>query len=71
MKISEFQKLAECEEEKEMDKLELGDFFLYGRSVIMQKQNKQAGDSISFYQVIEKEGSSVSYAPVFDYMEED
>jgi len=54
-----------------MDKLELGDFFLYGRSVIMQKQNKQAGDSISFYQVIEKEGSSVSYAPVFDYMEED
>lgn len=71
MRISEFHKLPECEEEKEMDVLKLGDFFLYGRSVIMQKQNKQAGDSISYFQVIETEGSSVSYAPVFDNLEED
>ncbi len=71
MRVSEFQKLPECEEEKEMDKLDLGDFFLYGKSVIMQKQNKQAGDSISYFQVIETEGSSVSYAPVFDNLEED
>ena len=71
MKVTEFQKLVDVEEEKEMDKLKEGDFFLYGKAVVAQKQHKQAGDTISYYQVVAKVGTSVSYAPVFDNLEED
>jgi hypothetical protein len=66
MKLVEFQKMKEIENEEDMSELKPGDFFLYGRSVISQKQNKIPGQEISYYQVVNKKGTSVEYAPVFD-----
>ena len=73
MRQIDFQKVKEIEKEEEMNDLDLGDFFLYGRNVIAQKQGKQPGQTISYYEVIEKNEvtGSVSYEPVFDYLEED
>lgn len=73
MKVTEFQKMKIIEKESEMDSLDVDDFFLYGKSVINQQQNKQAGNQISYYQVLEKSesGGTVSYAPVFDTLEDD
>jgi len=65
MNLVEFQKIREIENEEDMSKLEIGDFFLYGRSVISQKQNKTSGE-VSYYQVVNKSGNSIEYAPVFD-----
>jgi len=65
MNLVEFQKMREIENEEDMSKLEIGDFFLYGRSVISQKQNKTSGE-VSYYQVVNKSGNSIEYAPVFD-----
>ena len=67
-----FQRLKEMEEEKDMNDLDIGEFFLYGKNVISQKQMKEVGQPISYYQVIEKNGvSGVSYTPVYDTLEED
>lgn len=68
MNTVEFQRLREIEDERDMSELELGDFFLYGKSVITQKQSKAPGQEISYYQVIGKneDGSSIEYAPIFD-----
>ena len=72
MRQVEFQKLKDIEEEKDMNNLEVGDYFLYGRNVIAQKQSKAPGQPISYYEVIEKtETGSISYTPVFDTLEED
>ena len=62
----EFQRLKEIEDERDMSELEVGDFFVYGKTVIAQKQNKAPGQEISYYQVVAKNGNSVEYAPVFD-----
>ena len=73
MKKTVFMKMLEIEKGKEklIDELELGDYFLYGNSVIGQKQNKMVGQSLSYYEVIRKQNGNVEYAPVFDYMEKD
>ena len=71
MRKTEFQRLKEIEDEREMDDLELGDFFLYGTSVVNQKQSKDIGQPISYYQVVEKKEGSVLYSPMFDTLEED
>ena len=72
MKVTEFQKMKVIEKESEMDSLEVDDVFLYGKSVINQQQNKQAGHPISYYRVLEiTESGAVSYAPVFDTLEND
>ena len=71
MKKTQFVRMLEIAEEKNMDNLEVGDFFLYGTSVIGQKQNKQIGDSITYYQVVDKKPKGIEYAPVFDYLERD
>ena len=71
MRQTEFQKLRDIEEEEEMNDLREGDFFLYGKSVISQKQHKLIGDAISYYQVVAIVGKDVSYVPVFDNLEED
>lgn len=67
----EFQKLIEIEEEEDMNKLELGDFFLYGRYVIAQKQGKAPGQEVSYYQVVGKDDitGSIEYTPVFDCLD--
>jgi len=72
MKKAIFQKLKEIEQEKDMNDLYVGENFLYGKSVIAQKQNKQEGQPISYYQVIEKNGESgITYIPIYDTLEED
>jgi len=71
MRQTEFQKMIDIEEEADMDKLKEGDFFLYGKNVVAQKQHKNVGDEISYYEVIAKVGKDVSYAPVFDILKED
>ena len=69
MKQNQFQRLKEVDTQEDFDGLELGDFFLYGKAVVAQKQNKTPGQEISYYQVVGKQGSSVEYAPVFDTLE--
>ncbi len=73
MKKTVFMKMLEIEKGKEekIDELKIGDYFLYGNSVIGQKQNKTVGQSLSYFEVINKKNGSVEYAPVFDYMEKD
>ena len=71
MKLTKFQKMKDIEHELEMNDLEIGDIFLYGRHVINQKQSKNVGDPISYYKVISKEGNSVSYGMEFDTLEAD
>lgn len=71
MKQAEFNKIKEIEKEEEMNELEPGDFFLYGKHVIAQKQNKTPGQEISYYQVVAKQGNSVEYTPVFDVLEKE
>jgi hypothetical protein len=71
MRQTEFQKLREFEDEDDMKDLKEGDIFLYGQNVIGQKQHKMVGDAISYYKVIAKVGKDISYAPIFDNLEED
>jgi hypothetical protein len=73
MKKFDFIKMKEIEEEKDMDQLNIGDWFLYGKSLIAQKENKIVGQAISYYEIVDvdKSHSRVEYKPVFDYMEED
>lgn len=71
MKKLEFVKMLEILEEKNMDELELGDFFLYGINTIGQKANKVVGDSITYFTVIDKKPNGIEYTPVFDYLERD
>ena len=74
----EFQRIMTIEEdglediEKNlMGELEVGDFFLYGKSMINQKQNKAIGQPISYYEVLEiSDSGSIVYGPVFDTLEE-
>jgi hypothetical protein len=71
MRKTKFMKMIEIEEAEKMDELNKGDVFLYGTSLIAQKQNKTVGQSISYFQIIQKEGSRIEYTPIFDYMEKD
>ena len=45
--------------------------FLYGKNLINQKQEKEIGHPITYYQVIGKSMIGVEYTPIYDYMEED
>jgi len=69
MRKQRFIRLPEINEEANMDKLNVGDHFLYGRNVINQKQEKEIGESITYYEIINKDHSRVEYIPIFDYME--
>lgn len=73
MRKFEFSKLPEYNSENEdnMNELEVGDNFLFGISVISQKQNKQVGHAITYYQVVRKWGNGIEYTPIFDYLEND
>jgi hypothetical protein len=64
--------MPEIEDEKDMDKLDIDEDFVYGRNVIAQKSSKEVGQAITYYRVIEKtKRGSVVYTPIFDYLEED
>jgi hypothetical protein len=72
MKKVYFIRMVEITEEKDMDELEIGDFFLYGQNLIAQKQNKIPGDGISYFQIVDKKSKgNVEYAPIFDILEQD
>ncbi len=53
--------------------LEEGQNFLYGKSVIAQKDGKKIGDQITYFKVLksENEGKNIEYTQVFDVLEED
>ena len=64
-------RLPEFEDTADTNVLKVGDYFLYGKSVCAQKQNKLEGEEISYYQVVSKSQSGIEFAPVFDIMEQD
>ena len=71
MRQADWKKLIEITEETKMDELEVHDYFLYGTSMIAQKQSKKVGQEISYYQVMSKNGRHIEYGPVFDLLEKD
>lgn len=75
MKETDFKRLIVIEDDNEgknnINKLDKGDFFLYGLSIINQKGNKKVGNSITYYQVIEKNKNGVEYTPIYDYLEKE
>lgn len=73
MRKSIFKRLQVFDEEneKKMRELNIGDHFLYGKSIVAQRENKKVGDAISYYEVIGKSHNGIEYTPVFDYMEKD
>jgi hypothetical protein len=71
MRMSVFKRLLIIEEEKEMNKLNVGDYFLYGKSIITQRENKKPGQPITYYEIIRKSHNNIEYAPIYDYMEKD
>lgn len=73
MKKLEFQRMKEVDDDDmlNMSKLKIGDKFLYGKNIIAQKSLKEVGQPITFYEVIEKEGSKVIYMPIYETLEED
>jgi hypothetical protein len=71
MRKLDFVRLPEIEKEKDMDKFEVGERFLYGSNTIAQKTNKEVGQSITYYEVLRKTHNGIEYIPIFDYMEED
>lgn len=73
MKESEFKKLViiDDDNDEDMQELDVDDFFLYGKSIINQRENKKVGQSITYYQIIGKTQHGVEYIPIYDYMEKD
>jgi hypothetical protein len=52
-------------------KLLEGDLFLYGKSMIGQKDIKEMGQQITYFKVIKSKGKNIEYIQVFDILEED
>ena len=71
MRKTEFMRMREIEKEKDMDDIPVGGIFMYGQRMIGQKQNKTVGQSISYFQILNKTERGVEYIPIFEYMEED
>ena len=73
MNKTRFQRLLciEKDDEDKMNELEVGDCFLYGTSMINQKQSKTTGQPISYFKVITKRGPKhIEYGPIYDILEE-
>lgn len=71
MRKTRFMRLIEFEDMADTNKLRIGEYFLYGKSVINQKSTKDVGQEISYYKVVGKSQCGIEYAPVYDIMEED
>lgn len=50
--------------------LQVGDAFLYGKSMTTQLEEKKAGQEVSYYIVTAVRGKKVMYKPVFDKLED-
>lgn len=71
MRKTKFNKMKTIEKEKDMNDLQVGECFLYGKNIIAQKGVKEVGEPITYYQVINKTDNGVEYSPIYDYMEKD
>lgn len=50
--------------------LNVGDFFLTGSHIIQQKETKEVGHTVTYYEVISKDDNNiVSYTPRYDKLE--
>ncbi len=52
-------------------KLRVGDYFLYGSAMRAQKDTKEQGQQITYFEVIKAEGLNIEYIQKFDILEED
>ena len=52
-----------------VEKLHIGDKFLYGPRMIAQIENKKIGEEISYYQVYNIKSNSVEYGLKFDILQ--
>ncbi len=70
MNIRKFSGLVEFENVTS-EKLKVGDVFLYGKRMIEQKENKNIGDIITFYRVLNiGDTGNVEYIPVYEKLED-
>lgn len=69
MRLSFFQKIPAIENESDILKLRKYDRFLYGTSMIDQRQTKEIGQQITYYEVIKVDGNKVEYKPVYDIID--
>lgn len=66
-----FLKMKEVTNEEQMKRLQKYDKFLYGPRMLEQKETKQVGQQITYYEVISKEGLNIEYTPIYDVLEKD
>ena len=71
MKKMDFARLKELDDDMDMSGMKVGDKFLYGKNIISQKSSKEVGQPITYYEVIEKEGSNAVFMPIYDILQED
>jgi hypothetical protein len=69
MRLSFFQKIRAIENEDEIYKLRKYDRFLYGNAMIEQKQTKEVGQQITYYEVVSVENNKIEYKPIFDIID--
>ena len=66
MKKQKFERLPQFDDENDLMKLKIGDSFLYGSRMIEQLSNKNEGQEVSYYKVLNKTNYSIEYIPIFD-----
>jgi hypothetical protein len=70
MKVMEFTRLPVYECMTESMGLEIGSKFLTGIHMVSQKENKEIGQSITYYEVIDINGDgTVCYTPRYEMLE--
>ena len=69
MKYFDFMKMPVIEDMSKVT-LKKGDRFLMGLRIASQRDNKEPGDHITYYEVVDVKGNgNVSYAPRYDKLE--
>ena len=70
MKAEDWRKVKVIEDISENNNLKIGDYFLYGSSMVNQKEAKQVGEEISYYMVLNKKNKNIEYTIKFDVLRE-
>ena len=71
MRQSIFIRLKEIIDEEQMKILKKYDRFVYGPSMILQKETKEVGQQITYYEIISNDGLNTEYTPLYDVLEKD
>ena len=71
MKVNDWASLRRLKYDDDFKMLEVGDYFLSGRSVRGQHEGKKPGDRISYYKVLSVDDRKMEYSTVFDILEKD